>query len=259
MRNPIAVLLMAAMVIVGGSANVGALAFDELKAAAPADMENTPVQTPTGTPAAAKAAGSGEILRGWSMLQGLEIVNTNYLCTGIDDSSLDFCKSDWRAKWAADAEKAVNEYVAQYDRAHPAMRLVISYQDQDQKHEYPFYSLSERCAVRVRPFNFLISRGISYTLDDRVEISVYNDATVKTHELVEPGATCLSPLQATADGTMIGGCRQQPSNVDVSIENSSDGTLKTISYTRPGFYHSGYGSLAERSESSMYKSCIIDR
>ncbi len=239
------------IVIFAGSANVSAGVFDELKAAAPADSESAAVPAPAAAPVPA-ANIDGQTLHGWSGPSGFEIFNTHYLCDSSDDRSLAFCKSDWQAKWAADAKNAVNEYVAQYNAAHPKAILVISYQDNDPGHKYPYWSINEQCAVRVEALSgfFGLNRGVSYTIDDRVEVDVYDDATVKTRELVGTGITCASSLA-------VGGCDQQPSKIEFSIDRSSDGTLKSINYTRPGYYRNGFGVPAELSVGSLYASCMI--
>lgn len=245
-------VLWAAIMLAVGSVNVCAGSFDELKAAAPADSESAAAPAPAAA-LVPTAKTDGQTLHGWSGPSGFEIFNTHYLCDSSDDSDLAFCRSDWRAKWAADTEKAVNEYVAQYNVAHPQAILVVSYQDNDPRHKYPFWSINRQCAVSVKAFRgpFGLGRGVSYTIDDSVEVDAYDDATVKTRELIDTGITCSSSL---ADG----GCDQSPSKIEFSIDKSPDGTLKSIRYTRPGYYRSGFGAPAERSVGSLYLGCTIN-
>ncbi len=240
----------AVIVIFAGSVNVCAGSFDELKAAAPADLESAAAPTPAAAPVSA-ANNDGETLHG-RRLSGFEIFSTHYLCDSSDDRDLAFCKSDWRAEWAADTEKAVNEYVAQYNVVHPQAILVVSYQDNDPEHKYPFWSINEQCAVRAEALRglFGLNRGVSYTIDDIVEVDVYDDATVKTRELIGTGITCSSSLE-------VGGCDHRPSKIEFSIDRSSDGTLKSISYMRHAYYRTLFGAPAELSGGPLYAACGI--
>ncbi len=257
-------ILMSAIVLTAGISSAQTLSLDQLKASAPEGAEIAAPATPSSSPAPRRSPTGAAVLHGWSGPSGREIFNPPYdICTGFfgDDSRFEYCKSDWRKKWASDPSRAAQDYVDEFNRSQASEKLSISYGEQDLKREYPFYSTSVRCEVQVRTFDRFFHRGVSYVVNGRVDVSVYDEGTVETRELGADAETCEAPLETVSPGSVTGRCRKSPTftkpsrTVEVFVKSSSDGNLTEIGYARPGYY-TGEATL-DNSHGSVYTGCVI--